>query len=492
MARWVVVAWLSMCGVAIAEPVHVCSANPHYLMVKDRPIVLITSDHHYGAVIDLDFDPVAYLGYLHRSGMNLTRIYPGGMFEPPDKYLPGNPLGPKPGRQILPWARSNQTGAHPSLAEPGKPAFKYDLDRWDPNYFDRLRTFVDSAESMDIVVEVAFFNCMYKDCWPLMPLYHGNNIQGVGNYEADDCRLFTTTDKRNADVLERQKAYVRKIVTELARFDNVIYDICDEPTLEGASEAQVIPWIHELRDALLETERPLGVRHILGQTVQSSSPDLSKEPWCDWLPTEYVKAAANAFDKDYAANKPIVDVESDYYGYGLVKPYTVDDVRVEGWWFMVGGGAGFINLNGEYYRGHETGGPDTQNCIVPQKKVLRDFMEGLNLVSLQRFTGVTSLPAGVIASAIADPGRQYAVYLFHGTYDSQWGAHFVATPGSFDDRFTLTGVPRGDYTLEWIDPATGAVKRTETKSHNAGDLAITTGPYTTDIALRMKRSLRDR
>jgi hypothetical protein len=487
MARWVVVALLSMCGVAIAEPVHVCSANPHYLMYKDKPIVLITSDHHYGAIIDRDFDMLAYLNYLHGSGMNLTRIYPGGMFEPPDKYLPGNPLGPRPGRQILPWARSGQTGAEPNLGEPGKPAFKYDLDRWDPEYFKRLEAFVDSAQSLDIIVEVAFFNAQYKDCWPLMPLYHTNNIQGIGTYEADQCHLFTTTERRNADVLERQKAYVRNIVTALSRFDNVIYDICDEPTLPGASEAQVIPWIHAIRDVFLETERSLGVRHILGQTVQSSSPDLSAESWCDWLPTEYVAAAAAAFEKDYAANKPIIDVESDYYGYALVKPYTVEDVRVEGWWFMLGGGAGFINLNGEYYRGHVTGGPDTQKTIVPQKKVLRDFMEGLGLVSLSRFTGLRGLPAASFASAIADPGRQYVVYLFHAKRDGQWGAHFVATPGSFQDTFTLADVPAGNYILEWVEPATGEVRRTETKSHPGGDLAVTTPVYAIDIALRMTR-----
>ena len=78
-------------------------------------------------------------------------------------------------------------------------------------------------------------------------------------------------------------------------------------------------------------------------------------------------------DRDYRAGKPIVDVESDYFGVGLVKPYTADDVRVEGWWFMLDGGAGFINLNGEYHRGCESGGKDTQALIVPQKRILKDF-----------------------------------------------------------------------------------------------------------------------
>jgi hypothetical protein len=44
--------------------------------------------------------------------------------------------------------------------------------------------------------------------------------------------------------------------------------------------------------------------------------------WCDWLPTEYITAARAAFEKNYGANKPLVNVESVYYGHGLVKPGT--------------------------------------------------------------------------------------------------------------------------------------------------------------------------
>jgi hypothetical protein len=70
---------------ARAEPVSIYPPNPHYFQYKGEPLALITSDHHYGAVIVRDFDFASYLDYLARSGMNLTRIYPGGMFEPPEK-----------------------------------------------------------------------------------------------------------------------------------------------------------------------------------------------------------------------------------------------------------------------------------------------------------------------------------------------------------------------------------------------------------------------
>jgi hypothetical protein len=335
---------------------------------------------------------------------------------------------------------------------------------------------------------------MYADCWPLMAMYHGNNIQNVGQYEANDCGLFTTMDSRNEGVVRYQKAYIAKITTELNGYDNVIFDLCDEPSLVGQPDGNIIvmpdskvaPWLLAMKEAFLKAEELLPKKHILGQTVQNLSPDFSRASWCEWLPAEYVTPAEKAIDKDYGANKPIVDVESDYFGYGLAKPYTVEDVRVEGWWFMLRGGAGFINLNGEYRHGQETGGNDTQTKIVPQKKILLDFMNSLNLAGLNRFTDFEGVPSDAFASAVAEPGKQYALYLFHGTNDGKWGAHFIARAGTYRDTITLTAVPAGTYGLEWVEPATGSVTGTDTINWPGGNFKVTTPVYSIDVALRMR------
>jgi hypothetical protein len=473
-----------------AEPVKVWSVNPHYFAFNEKPLVLITSDHHYGAVIDLDFDYVRYLDYLNRSGMNLTRIYPGGMLEAPDKYAAGNPLGPRSGRQILPWAISSHAGAHASLAEPGRPSYKYDLDHWNPEYFARLKSFVDLAGKKDIIVEVAFFNGMYEDCWPRNALYHANNIQNVGQYEASECGLFTTNDSRNQDVLRYQIAYISKVAAELNRFDNVIFDLCDEPSLHGKADGsvlhipddKVIPWLLELKDAFLEAERQLSKKHILGQTAQSLSPDMSRESWCDWIPAEYVRPAAAALNKDYDVRKPIMNVETDYYGVGLTKPYSLDDVRAEGWWFLLRGGAGLINLNGEFHRGQETGAKDTRDAILPQKRILRNFMLRFDLSRTEAFPGLDGVPADAVAAAIADPGRQYGIYIFHGRTGPH---HFVTVQGAYQDSLTLKSIPKGKYLLEWIDPAGGFVKGAQAIDWAGGNLEVNTPHYSLDIALRL-------
>jgi len=489
------VVWALSVTSTSADPIAVSRVNPHYFSIDGHPAVLVTTDHHYGAVIDRDFDFAAYLDVIARAGMNLTRIYPGAMFEAPDKYVVGNPLGPRPGRQLLPWARSDEPGAHAALAEPGQVAFKFDLDRWNPEYFTRLRAFVAAAAERHIVVEVAFFNGMYADSWPLMPFYHANNVQGIGRYEAGDCGLFTTADTRNEDVMRYQARYVGKLALELNAFDNVIYDVADEPLLQGKPdgsiltmpEPAVVQWLNAMAAAFRQAEASQPKKHVLGQTVQSLSPDLSGEPWCDWLPTEYVRAAEAALTKNYSGHKPIVDVESDYFGPGLVKPYTADDVRVEGWWFLLGGGAGTINLNGEFHRGQEAGGPATRDRILPERRILKAFMDRLDLSAMERFEGVTGAPEGAFVSAIGAPGQAYALYLFHASSDGQWGAHFKATPGAYRDRLIVPRVPPGRYLLEWIDPATGAAIETTTVTASGGDLPLPTPPYTLDVALRMIR-----
>src|SRR5258708_6485024 len=62
---------------AAIVPISVDPINPHYLRFRGRPVVLITSGEHYGAVLNSAFDYVKYLDTLHQNGMNLARIMNG-------------------------------------------------------------------------------------------------------------------------------------------------------------------------------------------------------------------------------------------------------------------------------------------------------------------------------------------------------------------------------------------------------------------------------
>src|ERR1700730_14510463 len=107
--RSLVIALLLVTG-AGAEPIKLDPSNPHYYTFNGQPTILITSAEHYGAVVNLDFDYVAYLDALKAYGLNYTRIWPGAVLEMVGEFVEGNPVGPRPRSLIVPWARSDQPG----------------------------------------------------------------------------------------------------------------------------------------------------------------------------------------------------------------------------------------------------------------------------------------------------------------------------------------------------------------------------------------------
>jgi hypothetical protein len=137
----------------IAQPVSICPENRHYFFFKNKPVILITSAEHYGAVINKDFDYVPYLNMLQSYNLNYTRIYPGYLIEPEGLYIEGNTLAPCSEALLLPWARSNVSG----YASGGN---KFDLGKWDEAFFKRLLDFIKKADERGIVVEICFFNAM--------------------------------------------------------------------------------------------------------------------------------------------------------------------------------------------------------------------------------------------------------------------------------------------------------------------------------------------
>jgi hypothetical protein len=459
-----------------SQPIGRHPDNPHYFIYKGKPLVLITTDHHYGAVINLDFDYIRFLDRLQEYGMNLTRIYPGGYVEMKDSYTKGNPLGPAPDRFILPWKKSSVEGASQFLGK-----YKYDLDQWDTEYFKRLKDFVYQSSLRNIIVEIAFFNGMYDDRWMMQPLYHDNNLQGVGT---GDFKLFTTlSDPKLAGY---QAEYVRKIASELYKFDNIIYDISDEPEMQHRESRE---WNSVMLDALISADHS---RHIYGETANSASPDFTGDSRTSWIPTEYISPMENTLDNDYSDNKPIVDVETAYYPlwYGNNR---VEESRAESWYGMVGGLAGFIHLNSDFSTFNPSGaGTGTQDSILPQKRILMDFMNSLDFIKMEKFTDFVLPDSLVLCRGIAEPGRQYALYLFHGSRKwDEWpqgptAIRFNVEIAQFTDMVTINAVA-GKYLVEWINPSSGTVIKSYEAECTDGKLKLDTPLYTFDLALRMKR-----
>jgi hypothetical protein len=467
-----------------AEPIKLHPDNPHYYLFNGKPAILITSAEHYGAVVNGDFDYIAYFDALKAYGMNYTRIYPGFLFEPMGKFMKGNTLGPKPSSLILPWARSSK---------PGYPlgGNLFDLDKWNPAFFKRLKDFIAKAAERGIVVEIAFYNAQYGDTWPMSPLYYENNIQGEGRCDYEDAQTL-----KHADVVRREDDYVRKITEEVNEFDNVILEICDEPYLTGTPIELAGPWIAHNIEVIKNAESRLPKKHLIGQQIEGpmGGPcDFSAHPDISVIVTQYAWEGGHeqmgglmGLDYEYGKNKPIDFNETDYYP-AWYQGDRVAASRVEAWEFIAGGGGSFNQLNG-LYTVRDPGGKTEENAqLLRALKGLHDFMYSFDFLKMRPDKSFIQggVPLGTYARGMSEPGKQYAYYHHHSTFGRNTASYKV-TPGNYQENLVLN-LPAGSYQADWVNAATGAIISTQKLTFDGGSKTVTTPAHTVDMALRVKK-----
>jgi hypothetical protein len=471
-----------------AAPISAHPDNPHYYLFRGKPTILVTSAEHYGAVINRSFDYIAYLDALKLHGLNYTRIYPAGFVEPEGAFKLENTLAPKPGALIQPWARSSSPGYWSG-------GNRFDLDRWDPEYFRRLKDFVAQADARNIIVEICFFNAQNRGSWPVSPLYWKNNIQGEGHFDKDDVQTL-----KHPELVRRQEEFVRKIVEETNQFDNVILEICDEPFSYGTPRALAGAWIAHLVNVVKQAQITLPQKHLLGQQLQGpiNGPiDFTNNPDVSVIVTQYIwqtpdeqVGGMKALDYLYDRNKPIDLNETGYYP--LDSWYSGDKVgavRAEAWEFMVGGGSSFNNLNGMYSVRDPAGTAAPNEPVLKTMQCLKQFMEGFEFLRMRpdRSFVVGGLPAGVYCRGMSESGKQYALYHHHCRRKEYV---YEAEPGAYQERFILD-LPSGTYQADWIDPSTGVVLENERFAHAGGQRPILTPKHVLDVALRIKAQTAD-
>ena len=263
-------------------------------------------------------------------------------------------------------------------------------------------------------MEVCFFNCQYPDTWPLSPLFHPNNIQGVG---LGDHNVAQTLNE--ADLALREEAYVRKIAQEVNGFDNVILEICDEPLIFSTPPAEAGAWIDRMIEAIRDTESRLPKQHLIAQQVQgplggpAPSPcDFSGDPRVPIIVTQYVwetgdeqEGGMKALEYEYHHEKPIELNETNYYPVWY-KADRVGSSRVEAWEFMVGGGASFNHLNGLYTVQNPAGDTPDNAQICSALQNLAEFLNSFDLLRMRRdrSVAVRGAPENVHCRGISEAG----------------------------------------------------------------------------------------
>ena len=446
---------------ADAAPLALHPDNPHYFLFREKPVVLISSAEHYGAVLNLDFDYVKYLETLAADGLNLTRSFSGSYIEPQGAFkIAENTLAPKSGRFICPWARSEEPGN-------GSGGNKFDLGKWDPAYFVRLKDFVAQAGKRGIIVELTLFCPMYEEAqWKLSPMNAANNINGIGVVGRNDVH---TLDK-SGGLLAVQEALVRKLVAELRDADNLCYEICNEPYFGGVT----MDWQHRIADIITAAEKDFAQPHLITQNIANGSTKIeSPHPAVSVFNFHYANPPT-AVALNFGLNKVIGDNETGFKG-------TADaHYRMEAWEFILAGGGLFNNLDYSFTAGHEdgtfqypAGQPGGGNPgFRKQIKLLKDFIHGFEFVKMKpaRDTIRERLPKDVRCQVLAEQGRQYAAYF----------------KGALRFNFALD-LPAGTYQIQWLDVVSGRYDASQKLAHPGGPAQLQIPDGFTECALRLVR-----
>jgi hypothetical protein len=442
--------------------------NPRYFLFRGKPAVLVTSGEHYGAVLNRDFDYVPYLDELRARKFNLTRTFSGVYREIPGSFnIVDNTLAPAPSRYLCPWARSQTPGA-------GDGGNKFDLSKWDADYFARLKDFLTQAGKRGIVVELSLFCTVYDDkLWKVNPMNVANNVQGAG--KVGRLEVYTLKDKA---LTAAQEALVRKLAAELKDFDNLYYEVCNEPYFGGVTAA----WNDHMVAVLHEAEKSLPAPHLIAQNISNGSTKIAQPNPHVSLFNFHYSTPPDSVRMNAQLNKAIGDDETGFRG--------TDDLpyRAEGWDFLLAGGAVYSNLDYSFSCKHPGGTAKVTTspggggpALRKQLQILKEFMDGLDFVSMRPDNGVlkggriTAALAGnppeakATARALVAPGRTYAMYVRGGT------------------QATLdVEMPAGKYRAEWLNTKTGEMDKREDFEHKGGTKSLVSPAYREDIALRVK------
>lgn len=443
--------------VGSAQPIQLHPDNPRYFLYEGEPTLLITSAEHYGAVLNLDFDYKRYLDTLAADGMNMTRVFSGVYCEVPGSFnIEKNTLAPFPNRFISPWARS----AVPGYARGGN---KFDLTKYDDAYFVRLHDFLRYADTRGVIVEYVFFCPLYREVlWDISPMNAKNNVNDIG--KVNRTQVYALKEKALTKV---QEAVVRKVVRELAEYENLFYEICNEPYFHGVT----MEFQHRIADIIVEEESFMDTPHLIAQNIANVSKVIKDpHPEVDIFNFHYAYPP-DAVAQNYKLQRPIGYDETGFRG--------DSDTRYRGdaWAFILAGGALYNNLDYSFTVDGEDGTVSQEApgggspALRFQLRTLHEFMKSFDFICMEPMPEMIRKkePKQTKGWALENEGIEYALYF----------------QGDGPIQVTLQ-IPRGDYLAEWMNVVTGETTKRERLRHSGGNAVLSSPIYYDDIALSLR------
>lgn len=459
--------------------------------------------------------------------LNVLRVWAGL------GHSPGGAAGPLPNEQPFVYNAGNGT---------------WDLYSWNQTYFDRLEEVVAYAQGKGVIVEVTLFDAFSGD-FRTSPWYSGKNSNGYLGLSDEwtltaapgtTCAPFNTA----TNIYSRQKAFVEKLVAELNVYDNLYWELANEPDLsivkagynssgavvaDSVSVPRIVKWHECMTDIVRNAEGTAASpkRHLIAANYHTQvalapfrsivSPTYA--PDVKILTGHYIQVRdagrLSATEKQRTYLIPGLQGIPRVYGFNEGRPtpsyrssgsfdyITPDEARAEAWEFMLGEGGIYNHYTTDW---SASGGSEPQQTRV-QLGRLADFLAGLGpyLRQMSRATNdpptwAPNLPAfgtprggsNVYWSAMQQNGSTYALYLHHSNPSTD-AFKAYAKPASITRLTTLDLQPAAaavNYTGEWINPSTGArIGATFVVPADGVRRSYVVPAYSYDIALKISNGV---
>jgi hypothetical protein len=268
------------------------------------------------------------------------------------------------------------------------------------------------------------------------PFHKDNNVSGVNGDPNGDGWGIEIHTLQVPEVLEVQKAYVRKVIETVNALDNVLYEVCNE----GGGHTR--DWQYEMVRFVKSVEAKLAKQHSVGMTsVGDMNEDCARSTadWTSWGTTgpDQPKDPWTS-DPPAADGKKVCLLDTDHIGW---KVFIEDAAFTRAWVWK------------SFTRGHNTllmeNLANSAGWIAGRAAMgqTRRLAERLNLAKL--------VPHPELASTrycLANPGEEYVVYLPEG---GEASVNLSTAPG----RFTVEWIHAADGTSRPADAVAGGSQR---------------------------------
>lgn len=257
-----------------AGPLRVHPTNPRYFTDgttnHDGALraVYLTGSHHWRNFQDDDQSAFDYSGYLDFMGAHRHNFM-----------------------RLWAWEKVSNTPPVHVRAGMGKALDggpKFDLDRLNPTYFERLRSRVVAARERGIYVSIMLFQGWdierhggdHQNPWPGHAFHRDNNVNGIDGDPDRDNEGKEIHTLKIAAITRLQEAYVRKLIDTLNDLENILYEITNEDYASPENTA----WQYHMIRFVQSCEKTKRWQHPVGMTVQGEGIDatLWNSP-ADWV-----------------------------------------------------------------------------------------------------------------------------------------------------------------------------------------------------------------